>query len=123
MHIHSYVGLSGQLVHLPGVIMPPVLLLRFRHSQPRVQTYLFYIQLLSRKLLNSEVCGNASGYGGSYSTVLWLSVILICTNTEGPSQDRAPSFYILIIPLYTDVYGEKHHTYSNVCHISTYIIN
>jgi len=30
---------------------------------------LFIYKLLSRKLLNSEVCGNASGNGNSYFTV------------------------------------------------------
>ena len=89
------------------------------HGLESNSTFFIY-KLLSRKLLKSEVCGNASGYGDSYFTILMLSVPLICTNTEGPSRDRAPSFYILIITVfYTDVYGEEHHTYSNVCHIST----
>ena len=44
-------------------------------------------------------------------TVLNASGFLICTNTEGPSRDRALSFYILIITVLTsDVHGEKHHT-------------
>ena len=54
-------------------------------------------KLLSRKLLNSEEYGNASGNGNSYFTCPNAGDILICTNTEGPSRDRAPSFYILII--------------------------
>ena len=53
-------------------------------------------KVVSRKLLNSEVCGNASGNGNSLFTFPTASGILICTNTEGPSRDRAPSFYILI---------------------------
>ena len=60
----------------------------------------------------------------AYFTVLNASGFLICTNTEGPSRDRAPLFYILIITFfYSDVYGEKHHAYSNVRHVSTYIIS
>ena len=71
-------------------------------------TFLFIYKIVSRKLLNSEVCGNASGNGISLFTLLKLSVLLVCTNTEGPSRDRAPSYYILIITVFTsDVHGDK----------------
>jgi len=70
--------------------MPPVSIYTVGHSRPRVQKYLFIYVLLSRKLLNSEVCGSASGNGLSLFTVLKASGFLICTHTEGPSRDRAP---------------------------------
>jgi len=74
--------------------MPPVSTYTVGHSRLRVQYYLFIYILLSRKLLNSEVCGNASGNGLSYFTVLNASGFLICTYTEGPSLDCAPLLHI-----------------------------
>ena len=40
--------------------------------------------------------------------------ILICTNTEGPSRDRAPSFYILIIQLRTFMVKNTTHTQTSI---------
>jgi len=86
-------------VRLVGVIMPPISVYTVGHSQLRVQKYLFIYNLLSRKLLNSEVCDNASGYGLSVFTVPNASGFLICTHTEGPSP-VVLRCYILIISLY-----------------------
>ena len=87
-YVHSYVGLTRFLTVCCGI--------RSLESY----TIPFIYRLFSRKLLNSEVFGNASSNGNSYFTVLNASGFLICTNTEGPSRDRAPSFYILIILFY-----------------------
>ena len=103
LQVHAYVGLILSVIVCYGI-----------RSLESYTIRLIY-KLLSRKLLNSEVCGNASGNGHSYFTFPNASDILICTNTEGPSRDRAPSFYILVITVLTsDVHGDKHHTYSNV---------
>jgi len=58
----------------------------------------------------------------SLFTVLMLSVSLICTHTEGPSPVML-RLHTIITFLPPDVHGEKHHTYSNVRHIFTYIIS
>ena len=65
--------------------MPPVSNYTVGHSRLRIQKFPFMYNSVSRKLLNSEVCGNASGNGNSYFTALNASGFLICTHTEGPS--------------------------------------
>ena len=85
MQVHTYVGLILSVTVCCGI-----------RSLESTNIPLIY-KVLSRKLLNSEEYGNASGNGNSYFTFPNAGEILICTNTEGPSRDRAPSFYILII--------------------------
>ena len=96
--IRNYVGLSYFLRELTWFQTMSRLITTYCgiHGLATATIPLIY-KVVSRKLLNSEVCGNASGNGNSLFTLLMLSVLLICTYTEGPSRDRAPSYYILII--------------------------
>ena len=107
----SIAQLRGALMHIQvhthvGLILSVTVRCGIRSLESYTIPLIY--KLLSRKRLNSEEYGNASGNGTSLFTFPTAGDILICTNTEGPSPDRAPSFYILIITVLTsDVHGDK----------------